>query len=333
MRRPLTLGVCLVEVLSCCSSEPSRARPAAEDAARGADAEVVRPRPDASYAGLNIDSATVGMVRIPAGPFLISCDRERDPTCDWSPLVEDKLPEYYIDKTEVTVAAYRRCVEDKRCTAPASGPRCTEEQLNWGKPGRDEHPVNCVTIEQAGQYCHYLGRHLPTERQWEKAARGTDGRSFPWGFATPSCKLAIIKADLRDSGPTGCGKNSTWPVGSRPDGASPYGALDMVGNVAELVTVWQEPNGPADPGDDEALRAAYSGTMGGSYVAPPDYLRARAALRSATRGARCSARSMSCRLPHERACSATQVLPSRTRTVLSSVTSVSAWSARFVGTE
>ncbi len=267
----MPLAVCLLQSLAACSSEPSRARSATKDAGHILDAEFVRPRLDASYAGLNIESATVGMVRIPAGPFLISCDRERDPTCDWSSLVEDKLPEYYIDKTEVTVAAYRRCVEDKRCTAPASGPRCTEEQLNWGKPGRDEHPVNCVTIEQAGQYCHYLGRHLPTERQWEKAARGTDGRSFPWGFATPSCKLAIIKADLRDSGPTGCGKNSTWPVGSRPDGASPYGALDMVGNVAELVTVWQEPNGPADPGDDEALRAAYSGTMGGSYVDPPDY--------------------------------------------------------------
>jgi formylglycine-generating enzyme required for sulfatase activity len=263
------LGVCLIQVLAACSAEPSRARPTAEDAARIADAEVVRPRTDASYAGLNIESATVGMVRVPSGAFLISCDRKVDPACDWSSLVEDKLPEFYIDKTEVTVAAYRRCVEAGKCTAPTTGKFCGEEQLNWAKSDRDDHPINCVTIEQAGQYCAHLGRHLPTKPQWEKAARGTDGRTYPWGFDKPTCALAVIQASDDDDSPTGCGRNSTWPVGSRPAGASPYDALDMVGNVSEIVTLPTPPDGPVDPTDERELFLRDGGSKGGGYDTSP----------------------------------------------------------------
>ena len=130
------------------------------------------------------------------------------------------LSAYCMDLTEVTVAAYRGCTS---CTAPTAG--TTSNVGNWGVTGRDNHPVNLVDWNQARAYCQSRGGDLPTEAQWEYAARGTDGRIYPWGNDAPASQLC-----WRGDVPT---RASTCPVQSYPSGNSPFGLFDMAGNVLE----------------------------------------------------------------------------------------------------
>jgi formylglycine-generating enzyme required for sulfatase activity len=113
---------------------------------------------------------------------------------------------------------------------------------------------------QALAYCSSRDARLPTDGEWEKAARGTDGRRFPWGNDTPTCDHAVIYAT--DVEGARCGHEGTLPVGSRPAGASPYGALDMVGNVSEIVTTGRIDY--ADSGTPLTMD-----TKGGSFEADP----------------------------------------------------------------
>lgn len=176
-----------------------------------------------------------GAVLVPAGWFFWGCYYPHE---DCTFARRFFLDDFYIDRLEVTVAQYRACVDAGHCTPPESttGPGyspCPPALLNWGRD-RDDHPVNCVTARQAETYCRSLGKHLPTVHQLQKAARGTeDRRRYPWGDRAPDCRLAILAHSNRPAG-EGCGRRSTWPVGSRPAGASPYGVLDLVGNVEEL---------------------------------------------------------------------------------------------------
>ena len=174
------------------------------------------------------DPSTIKMVPVPAGPFQMGCNEAVDGDCDSDelPYHEVTLDAYEIDETEVTVAAYAACVQAGACAEPDTG----YNGCNWGAADRAEHPVNCVDWGQAGAYCAWAGKRLPTEAEWEKAARGTDGRRYPWGNATASCDFAVMY-----DGGVGCGTGTTWPVGSKPAGASPCGALDMAGNVWEWV--------------------------------------------------------------------------------------------------
>lgn len=124
-----------------------------------------------------------------------------------------------LDRTEVTVGAYRACVATGRCRRPAAGRGC-----NWGSAGRDDHPMNCVTWFEARDYCNARGARLPTEDEWEYAARGSDGRAFPWGADAPGARACWAGAAPR---------NGTCAVGSLPDGRTPQGVDDLAGNVAE----------------------------------------------------------------------------------------------------
>lgn len=142
---------------------------------------------------------------------------------------------FYMDTTEVTVAAYARCVADGKCT-PASrkrklGARAAfkTENCNVDNPDRQDHPINCVEQAQAIAYCTAVGKRLPTEWEWEWAARGRDEqRSHPWGQQPPNCERAVM-----DGGWDGCGTPGTRPVGSKPEGNSRDGLADMAGNVGE----------------------------------------------------------------------------------------------------
>jgi formylglycine-generating enzyme required for sulfatase activity len=154
------------------------------------------------------------MVSIPGGTFQMGAD-DIDAA---KPVHSVTVAAFSMDRNEVTVAAYRGCTS---CSAPDTGEYC-----NWGKGGRDNHPINCVDWNQATAYCSSVGKRLPTEEEWEYAARGTDGRQYPWGNTEPSTQLCWSR--------NGEGKpNSTCSVGSYPAGRSPFGLNDMAGNVWE----------------------------------------------------------------------------------------------------
>ena len=165
------------------------------------------------------------MVSVPAGVFRMGCNSSVDNQCydDEKPYHKVYLDAFSIDKYEVTVEQYGACVKAGKCKEPYTDMSC-----NWGRPDRVDHPINCVNWYDAKAYCEWNGKRLPTEAEWEKASRGTDGRKYPWGNQEANCEYTVT-----NDGVNGCGKNSTWPVGGKPKDVSPYGAIDMAGNVAE----------------------------------------------------------------------------------------------------
>ena len=164
------------------------------------------------------------MVAVPAGRFSSGCNDLVDRECDDDerPTKQRHVDAFRIDRTEVTVAEYAACVDAGACTVP----NCEWGTPNWGRTDRADHPINCVSWDQAEAYCEWVGKRLPTEWEWEKAARGTDGRKYPWGDGDPGRSSANLLG-YED------GYSETAPVGNYAETASPYGALDMAGNVWE----------------------------------------------------------------------------------------------------
>jgi len=177
--------------------------------------------------------APPGMVPVSAGNFEMGCNGQVDKECKDSekPYHSVYLDSFFIDKTEVTVADYRKCVDAKACTVPKTPEN--SKYCNYGRKDRDGHPVNCVEWMQAKNYCAWAGKRLPTEAEWEKAAGGTDGRKHPWGNEAATCDLAVLNI-----GGEGCGKGGTWAVCSKEKGHGYFGLCDMVGNVYEWVSDW-----------------------------------------------------------------------------------------------
>ena len=204
-----------------------------------------RATPVVSSAPPDRERAAIKLVRIPAGDFLYGCNDDLDLSCGPAELPGRRLAldAFRIDRTEVRVNEYTACVSAGSCTPPATGGDC-----NWNVPERGDHPVNCVDWGQASSYCAWVGKRLPTEHEWEKAARGTDGRLYPWGNSDPGCYLAVIAGD----GSAGCGHGSTSPVASLADGRSPFGLFDMAGNVLEWTA-----------GADGGMRIARGGSWRG----------------------------------------------------------------------
>jgi len=166
------------------------------------------------------------MVLVPAGEFWMGCNEDVDKQCDSDEHSGRRvyLDSFQIEKYEVTVADYRRCVEDRRCSSNGltSYFYCTLRSSS-----RDDHPINCVDWDQAKMYCEWTGKRLPTEAEWEKAARGTDGRRYPWGNEWDSNKANV-------------GSRNTRSVGSYSTGVSSYGVHNMAGNVREWVADWYD---------------------------------------------------------------------------------------------
>lgn len=180
-------------------------------------------------------------VRVPEGEFTMGSAGGAE---DELPVHRVFVSDVMIDRHEVTNRRYAECVEDGACEAPALV-SSNRRHHYFDAPAYADYPVVFVSWAQAAAFCQYDGGRLPTEAEWEKAARG-DGaaeRLYPWGNAMPSCRLANM------GGPEGC-VGDTDRVGRRIDGQSPYGVLDMAGNVWEWVADWYDPTyyevGPAE---------------------------------------------------------------------------------------
>jgi formylglycine-generating enzyme required for sulfatase activity len=178
----------------------------------------VAPPPEDEGPPLPLDA----VVRVEGGTFKMG---STDGGEDERPVTDTSVATFDVGLTEVTVVAYRACVEQGKCTAPDEGPYCT-----WGKPGMDRHPINCVDWQQASAYCAFVGKRLPTEPEWEYAARGADGRKYPWKDGPPANQLCW-NGDGNDFGKSN--RQGTCAVGRYPTGASPFGVFDMAGNVWE----------------------------------------------------------------------------------------------------
>jgi len=135
-----------------------------------------------------------------------------------APRHEISIKAFYIAKTDVTVEQYAECVAKGVCSKPGTGGLC-----NWGVKGRKFHPVNCVTWYQANQYAGFKGARLPTEAEWEYAARSGRNHTYPWGEETPDHNRAVISGDYVEWG--------TMPVCSKRAGNTAQGLCDMAGNV------------------------------------------------------------------------------------------------------
>ncbi len=172
-------------------------------------------QPVAREAAPDPDRAT-----IPAGPFIMGTDGRGEP--DERPRHTLTLRAFRIDRTEVTRSNWDRCMRAGACSSPREfGPRYHEPTM----------PVVGVSWSQARAYCQWAGGRLPTEREWEKAGRGTDGRTYPWGEDRPTPRHAVYSRDLGGPG----------AVGTHPAGDSPFGVHDMAGNV------WEWTESPYDP--------------------------------------------------------------------------------------
>lgn len=222
-------------------------------AAEEQPAKVDTPRPLAIpqyYDTSRIGAQPNEMVRVPAGKFMMGTDTRMS---DEGPQHTVYLPTYWIDKYEVTNLQFQQFID-------AAGKRAPDHFTNRTFPaGKADHPVTFVSWHDANAYCSWAGKRLPTDKEWEKAARGTDGRMFPWGdeFDINQVNTPVRWERLKEKG-------DTTPAGAFPGGASPYGALDMSGNVWEWTSSWYTAY-PGNKKTSENYGEIYKTLKGGSW--------------------------------------------------------------------
>lgn len=223
---------------------------------------------------------------IPAGDVWRGCvEGDSDCDSDEEPGGWVHVSAFYIDQFEATVRSYEDCVDDDVCVPPTANPDC-----NWGQGTLRDHPMNCMSYHMASTYCAWRGLRLPTEAEWERAARGDTLQLYPWGDDGPTCGLAVVDE---------CGAG-TLEVGSLRAGDSPYDIADMVGNVTEWVYDYYDSGYYADSVDAEDPRGPSDGSQrglkGSAFTVPGNFTAHRISKRNAASpddqlriyGARCA---------------------------------------------
>jgi formylglycine-generating enzyme required for sulfatase activity len=190
-----------------------------------------QPPPNASlYDTWTRPTDGMEMVYVPGGTFEMGSTAGED---DEQPVHEVILDSFWIDQTEVTNSQYARCRADGMCSIPYLTSSARRDNY-FGVSEYDDYPVIFVEWGQADTYCQWAGARLPTEAEWEYAARGPDGNKYPWGSDLPIDTDSLLNHNWSIG--------DTTQVGSYPDGASWVGALDMAGNVWEWVADWYDPD-------------------------------------------------------------------------------------------
>jgi formylglycine-generating enzyme required for sulfatase activity len=262
----------VVLVASIAVAPSARAQtPGEDDGAEVQDAGAPPPGPSASGAssahavapplrGKRIEKD--GMILIPSGRFTMGSSDASSPPNE-KPAHAENVGSFWIDKNEVAVAAYRVCVTAKKCAPPRhTSPLCTWEL------GDEALPISCVRFSDADSYCRHVGKRLPHEVEWEYAARGAQPIRYPWGGVVASCAAAATL--LNDATGRSCTGRRPSHVGARSAYASPFGVLDMSGNVEEWTATWYVehvvPGATPHTGASHVLR-------GGGWLSAPSQAR------------------------------------------------------------
>ena len=241
--------------------------PASKSPALPVSAPVSEPEPEAR-AATPPPPPPVGMVLIHAGTFMMGSvngyqrenwvDRMMGPNHGEleKPAHRVTLSAFYLDKHEVTVREYQRCVAAGKCVAvDDAGTLFSGKHCNGTRRDRQEHPINCLPWDYAVKYCEWVDKRLPTEAEWEYSARGTAGRTFPWGEEKPTASRAVVEGLVLNG--------NTAPVCSKPAGNTPEGVCDLAGNVWEWVSDWYAPyssDAQTDPrGPERGTERVYRG--------------------------------------------------------------------------
>ncbi len=211
-------------------------------------------------------SGCVTWISIPEGTFDMGNNHGHT---NERPVRAVAVPGFEMTESQVTVAQYEQCVDEDVCTSPSD----YHVTCNWDEPGYEAHPVNCVNWFQAFTYCWWLGARLPSEAEWEYAARsGGQDIVYPWGNDEATCDYAVMGGVE-----SGCGTGRTWEVCSRPAGKTAQGLCDMAGNLWEWVQDWYHINyggAPVDGSAWEEPEGIYRVSRGGSFSNNADNLRA-----------------------------------------------------------
>jgi formylglycine-generating enzyme required for sulfatase activity len=209
--------------------------------------------------GYKASGSPVEFITLPGGEFAMGLDGSNVFAQDAKPVHKVTIKTFEISKTEVTVAQYRECVLNGQCTEPRSG-----DHANWGQPGRDSYPVNKVTWTQATQYAKFKNARLPSEAEWEYAARsGGKNWQYPWGNEAATCRRAV----MMDGDDFGCGTEETMPVCSKPEGNTVQSLCDMAGNVREWVQDGYRESYAGAPVNGQAVEGGSERVLrGGSFT-------------------------------------------------------------------
>jgi len=223
------------------------------------------------------DVTPVEWVEIPGGTFMQGNDTLDPEFYTETPIHEVTVPSFEMMTTEVTASQYAQCFLADYCDEPSTDADFTSLYgCTWLVPGEGHHPINCVEIGQATAYCEWIDARLPSESEWEYAARGAGQENeYPWGEDEPNCELTVMY-DLFEG--IGCGLDRTWPVCSKTAGNTEHGLCDMAGNVWEWVPdCWYGDyyGAPTDGSVSDEWPCSSRVLRGGGWKSPDKSLRTR----------------------------------------------------------